>query len=163
MSFSEHDFKQCLGSFATGVTVVSTTVDKTLYGVTINAFCSVSLTPPLVLFCLDKSAHCFPAYQKASHFCINVLNDKQKNLSLAFSGNQQEPWKYVDYTVEKSGCPIIQDNVAFLECEKWANYDGGDHAIFVGKVLALGHHGSNANNPLIYHKSQYHKINNAVE
>lgn len=159
MPFNEHDFKHCLASFPTGVTVVATQYEGKPYGVTINAFCSVSLHPPLILFCLDKRASTLPIFEQAASFTISILKEGQEEVSRVFSQHPNEPWAYTPFLTGQTGCPIIAEHAAFLECERYATHAAGDHMIFIGKVLNLG---IAEGKPLLYHKSNYFTVGENV-
>src|SRR5689334_19372953 len=124
MSFSDSDFRHCLGSFPTGVTIVTTADKKNLYGVTINSFASVSLHPPLVLFSLDKGSHIYQNFITADNFTVNILSEGQAELSKLFAHPSIVDWNSVNYSIGTAGCPIISGNIAYLECAKETIYDG---------------------------------------
>lgn len=154
MDFNEQDFKHCVGSFATGVTIVTTLNDKGKpLGVTINSFASVSLHPPLVLFCLDKSSASFPYFFDAEHFVINILREDQEHLSRQFSLPGHK-WDGVDFFTDTTNCPILPNVLAYIECAQEIVYEGGDHIIFIGKALNLKYL-SEDGKPLLYHRGKY--------
>ena len=157
MGFSEQEFKHCMGAFATGVTV-ATTLDSRgkPVGVTINSFASVSLHPPMVLFCLDKNSASFPHFLEAKHFTINILTKHQVHLSRHFSLPGHK-WEGMDFALGATKCPVLPSSLAYIECEKEVAYEGGDHLIFIGKVLHLNHSTENGE-PLLYHHGQYINI-----
>lgn len=154
MDVNEHDFKHCVGSFATGVTIITTRdTHKKPVGVTINSFASVSLHPPLILFCLDKTSASFPCFTQAKHFIVNILSEKQEHLSRQFSAPGHK-WEGVDSYDGQTHCPILPDILAYIECETFVTHEGGDHVIFIGKAInlkRLSEHGK----PLLYHRGNY--------
>ncbi|MCZ4280158.1 flavin reductase family protein [Kiloniella laminariae] len=156
MAFDTVEFRKALGNFATGVTVV-TTRDKAgiPHGLTANSFSSVSLDPPLVLFCIDKRSNCLPAFEEGDAFAINVLSDKQQDISNRFAF-AEERWDGVKTTTLQTGVPILAGCLANLDCSMHARFDAGDHIIVVGKVeqLLLGTEG----NPLLYFKGKYRGV-----
>lgn len=156
-SFDEHMFRHCLGCFATGITVAAAvSPEGTLCGVTINAFSSVSLRPPMVAFNLKKKAHTYHAFAHARHFIFNVLNEQQIDISRHFSSSTKDNWEAIDYTRNALGLPEIKGCLATLTCENAAVYAGGDHSIFLGKVIDLTVHGDKR--PLLYFHGNYHTL-----
>lgn len=161
MTFSHHDFKQCLGKFPSGVTVVTTMKEGgTPLGATISSFCSVSLEPPMVLYCLDKKTYDFEHYTTAQHFAVNILSEKQTDISQKFSFEKESRWQEVEYHHEQTDAPLLKDVIAYLECKKEHCYDGGDHAIIVGRVVNLKV--LSDEKPLVYYHSSYQSIKDLV-
>ena len=130
------DLRRALGAFATGVTVV-TTVDSegTPRGFTANSFTSVSLDPPLILVCLAKRAASCPIFQEAQSFAVNILSEDQKAVSAAFSSPTADRFATVDWSARVTGCPILADVVAWLDCRMQDVIDAGDHYILIGRVV----------------------------
>ena len=147
-----------MGCFATGI-VVATTHDPHLgkIGITINSFTSVSLTPPLVLFCLDKKAHVYKAFSKAETFAINILANDQKLVSQHFANYRKfaEPPNMWDRA--QQGCPIIKGTLGWALCRKTATYKGGDHSILLGEVIKLNIR-KETKKPILYFQSRYQKL-----
>jgi flavin reductase (DIM6/NTAB) family NADH-FMN oxidoreductase RutF len=134
-------FRQVLGRFATGVAVVTTHNYEGLTGITVNSFCSVSLEPPLVLVCIDLKSTNLRYFRESSSFVVNMLSDQQECLSRCFATPSQDRYEHfchAAYHVAVTGSPIIDNALAFLDTRIVAEYPGGDHAIFVGQVAALG-------------------------
>ncbi|WP_085902271.1 flavin reductase family protein [Kiloniella majae] len=156
MAFNSNEFRKVLGNFATGVTVV-TTRDKSgiPHGLTANSFSSVSLEPPLVLFCIDKRSNCLPAFNEADAFAINVLTDKQKDISDRFAFSE-ERWEGVKTRTLQTGVPILEGCLANLDCSMHAQYDAGDHIIVVGKVEETLI--QNEGDPLLYFRGKYRGV-----
>src|SRR5713101_695774 len=141
MTIEKDFFRQVMGRFATGVTVVTTRSQETLAGLTVNAFCSVSLNPPLILICVDPTSTTCPVIHESGVFAVNMLTDKQEYLSRCFatsSGERYEGFCHASYHVEATGAPIIDDTLAFIDARVVAEYPGGDHVIFLGQVEAMG-------------------------
>ena len=152
-------FRDALGCFATGVTVVTVPPDRDgalPIGVTVNSFNSVSLDPPLVLFSIDKASYSLPFFQKASHYVINVLADDQQALSGHFAAHGPERWSGIDVDVWDSGAPVLSGTVATFECEAGQQMDGGDHVIFIGRVSKMACHP--AKSPLLYVRGHYARL-----
>ena len=146
------NFKKTLSTFATGIVVVATKNNSILYGKTINSFSSLSLSPPLVLFSLDKKSTKLKIFKESKTISINILSNKQEMISNNFA-KKNPNWKEVDYDVLKNGNPIIKNCVSNLDCIIEDNLTKGDHIIFICKVVKV------LNNkklkPLIYYNSKY--------
>lgn len=157
-SFDASQFRQLLGAYMTGVTVVTTRdAAGTAVGVTINSFTSVSLDPPLILFCLDKKARRFATFKKAKHFAVNILAAGQEPLSRAFAAPQQDDLDASVFAADVEECPILRGTLGWLYCRKVAAHQGGDHVIFVGEALRL-HRPHAQQKPLIYFKGDYRAL-----
>ena len=150
-------FRRIVGRFVTGIVVATTATDEGLHGLTANAFCSVSLDPPLVLVCVDTLARGHDRIAEASAFGISILADRQEFLSERFAGRAplvNPRFDGVPYLTAVTGAPLLAEAIAWLDCRLWATYDGGDHSIFVGEVLAAGLANDGAA-PLLYHAGRY--------
>jgi flavin reductase len=125
-------------------------------GLTANAVAAVSLTPPLVLACVERSADSHDALREAGAFSINILAAGSDAIARRFAGDDV-PGKFrgVLYHSEVSGVPILDDALAWVDCRVHAGYDGGDHTIFVGEVLAAG---AREGEPLLYHRGRYSRL-----
>ncbi len=159
MTIDALTFRRAMGRFATGVTIMTTRgVDGLAVGVTVNSFCSVSLDPPLVLFCLDRTATTFAAFEAADHYVVNVLRDDQQDLSEAFAGaGKEHQWGELSVTDGTGGCPILSDCLASIDCAIEQRYDGGDHVILVGRVLRLTGNPASGS-PLLYFGGRYARL-----
>jgi len=147
-------FRDAMGRFATGVTVVTgVTPGGHACGITVNAFSSLSLEPPLVLFCLDKTTGSAAAFTEGGHFTVNILTEAQWDLSVHFSTPENNRFEKLDYDTWDSGCPVLKGCAANLECERTGVHEGGDHYIVVGRVTRLNI-AENAR-PLLYFKGSY--------
>src|SRR5258708_37755162 len=150
-------FRSALGCFATGVTV-ATTRDSAgrPVGLTVNSFNSVSLEPPLILFCVDRGARAFPSFAVAEACAINVLGEGQQELSDRFATSFGDPWRGLAIERWESGAPIIAGCLAMLDCRVAATHDGGDHIILFARVLRLGYPGSGG--PLLFYRCAYCRV-----
>lgn len=129
------DFRKALGTFATGVTIVTAMAsDGKPYGVTCNSFASVSLNPPLVLWSLGTFSQSLPIFQNASHFAINVLGASQQALASQFAQPRDDRFSGVSWTPGLGNAPLIAGSVANFQCRAANRYYGGDHVIFLGAV-----------------------------
>ena len=152
--FDAREFRNALGCFATGVTVITTVgLKQEMVGITANSFSSVSLDPPLILFTLGRHAYSLKAFLAADHFAVNVLRQDQKELSGRFAVALGDKWAGIDYEVWESGCPVFPRALAAFECRIRNTYDGGDHVIFVGEVQRMRCDGGGQ--PLIFLRGGY--------
>lgn len=160
----QEDFRAALGTFATGVTIV-TTISETgePIGVTASSFNSVSLDPPLVLWSLAKSSSSLAAFCSSGHFCIHVLSTAQEDLSNSFARSGTEKFTDVDWSPGVLGSPILDNYSALFQCKMMHEYEGGDHVILVGEVIEFDR---KDHAPLLFHGGRYAesrpKINNEV-
>lgn len=148
-------FRSVLGRFASGVTVITASGDRGECGMTVSAFCSLSLSPPLVLLCIDHDARMYDVLQSASHFAVNVLEASQEVLARRFSDQDVERFDGVGFHPGQSGAPILDDVLAWMECRRADSFPGGDHTIFTGVVEVAG---SRAGEPLIVYRGGYTQL-----
>jgi flavin reductase (DIM6/NTAB) family NADH-FMN oxidoreductase RutF len=152
-AFDPAVFRKTLGRFATGITIVTTCDPQgELHGVTVNSFTSVSLTPPLVLFCLGKSSTSLEAMLAANSFSINILSDKQEAISTRFASRLDNRFDGVEWTPGQTGSPLLAGALATLDCRKHQTIEAGDHFILIGEVLAASWH---EGDPILYFGSKY--------
>jgi flavin reductase (DIM6/NTAB) family NADH-FMN oxidoreductase RutF len=146
-------FRAVLGRFASGVTVVTTRdAGGRDHGLTVSAFASLSLVPPLVLICIDRASSVHPVLRDATHFVVNILSAGQEALSRRFSGSDLDRFDGIGYTRGNRGVAILEDVLAFVECRVARQHDEGDHTIFVGEVEAAE---TNSGRPLLYYRGGY--------
>ncbi len=141
MTIEKDFFRQVMGQFATGVTVVTTNSKGALAGLTVNAFCSVSLNPPLVLVCVDIHSGVLPLIREGGIFAVNMLTEQQEELSRCFATQNKDRFEYFCHassSIVATGAPVLADVLAFVDARVVAEYPGGDHIIFLGQVEALG-------------------------
>jgi flavin reductase (DIM6/NTAB) family NADH-FMN oxidoreductase RutF len=154
-------FRGALGMFATGVTIVTAChTDAGLIGITANSFSSVSLDPPLVLFSVANTARSLTAFLEAPGFCVNVLRKDQKALSNRFARQGEDKWSGVSYTSGHFGAPILPDTMAAFDCLHYAQYEGGDHRIIVGRVVAMEH--NIEGEPLLFFGGRYRVLGEEI-
>jgi flavin reductase (DIM6/NTAB) family NADH-FMN oxidoreductase RutF len=162
VAFDRRSFRDALSTFPTGVTVVTTmTADRELVGITANSFSSVSLDPPLVSFSLARRAFSMQAFVAAEAFAVSVLAFDQGAISNRFAVSSDRKWEGANYVIAANGCPIIAGALASFECAPHAQFDGGDHVIFVGRVtrferLATGE-------PLVFSRGSYRTLAPSAE
>lgn len=157
MSIDQSVFRKVLGRFATGITVVTALDDdRSPIGLTVNAFTSLSLDPPLVLFCLDKRNASRSAFTKGKCFTLNMLGEEQQDVSVTFSSPVEDRFASVPIETLETGVPILTGCIANLECLVDAVHEGGDHLIIVGRVEKLFH--AESGRPLLYYNGRYARI-----
>ncbi|MFM8303725.1 MAG: flavin reductase family protein [Actinomycetota bacterium] len=149
-------FRTVLGRFATGVTVITAVADGEPAGLAVNSFTSVSLDPPLVLFSVARTSSTWPRIERARKFAVNILGEHQEELSRLFSTPDVDRFARIDWHLGVGGSPVLHDTLAYLDCEFWAEYDGGDHIIVVGRVLDLGV--THDAGPLLYFQGRYGRL-----
>ena len=155
MTVSDAEFRAVLGRFPTGVTVVTTCDGARPSGVTVNAFASVSLDPPLVMVCIDKRSHLHDLVARMGFFAANILGAGQREVSRRFAGqttDRNDRFHLTPYHTGVTGAPILEGAIAHVECRLVAVYPGGDHSIFLGQVVALD---ATSGEPLAYYRARY--------
>ncbi|HYU51390.1 MAG TPA: flavin reductase family protein [Gemmatimonadaceae bacterium] len=156
MSVSPDEFRAVLGRFPSGVTVVTTRgADGSDQGMTVSAFCSLSLDPPLVLICIEHSASVHEALTTAPGFAVNILSARQEQIARRFSIVDIERFEGVGFTRSSSGYAILDDILGLIECRRVALHEGGDHTIIVGEVEATR---VEIGTPLLYYRGGYAQL-----
>jgi flavin reductase (DIM6/NTAB) family NADH-FMN oxidoreductase RutF len=141
MTIEKDFFRQVMGQFTTGVTVVTTRSQEGLAGLTVNSFTSISLDPPLILICIDLFSTALPFIRASGNFAVNILTSEQEALSRCFATTSPERYEHfcnASYHIASTGSPILDGALAFIDSRIVAEYPGGDHVIFVGHVMAMG-------------------------
>lgn len=155
-SMDSKHFRNALGAFATGVTIVTTRADdESDVGLTANSFNSVSLDPPMVLWSLAKTAASLPVFMGSGHFAVHILASDQQPLSDRFAKRGIDKFEGVDFARGHGNVPLLRGCSASFQCRTAYRYEGGDHIIFVGEVLEFEH---SAKQPLLFHSGGYGKI-----
>ncbi len=134
----EARFKEVLGHFATGVTIVTAMEEGQPVGFTCQAFTSLSLSPPMVALAPARSSTSWPRIARAGAFCVNILSDRQEALCRAFAVSGGDKFAGVAWYVGTAGTPVLEGSLAWVECELDAVHPAGDHELVVGRVLDLG-------------------------
>jgi 3-hydroxy-9,10-secoandrosta-1,3,5(10)-triene-9,17-dione monooxygenase reductase component len=145
--------REVLGHFASGVTVVTAVTDEGPIGFTCQSFSSLSLDPPLIVFAPARTSRTWPQLREIGRFCVNVLAEGQDAVSQNFARSGADKFAGVPWTPSVHGLPVLDDIVAWIDGELWAEYDGGDHTIVVARVLDLGAHPDRR--PLLFHRGAY--------
>jgi flavin reductase (DIM6/NTAB) family NADH-FMN oxidoreductase RutF len=149
-------FRQGIGHLATGVTVISTKgADGRLYGLTVSSLTSLSLEPPLVQWSLKAVSYSFPIFAAAEMFAVNILASNQEQVSRDFC-RPIDRFATVDWEEGLNGLPLVRGAVAWLECAREEILVGGDHRIFVGRVMRIRHF---ERQPLLHWRGRYVALN----
>jgi flavin reductase (DIM6/NTAB) family NADH-FMN oxidoreductase RutF len=147
------DLRRAFGTFATGVTIVTTAgEDAEVYGFTANSFTSVSLAPPLLLVNIAKSAYGLQIFTGARGFAVNILTEKQRDLSNTFASRGADKFANTRWTAKSTGSPVFDEVIAWFDCEIFDQVDAGDHIILIGKVLDYGY---SSDSPLAFCRGAY--------
>lgn len=150
------EFRDALGHFATGITVITAMDDDGPVGLAANSFTSVSLDPPLVLFCPAKTSSSWPRIERANSFAVNILDDAQEEVCRIFATPGEDRFSQVPWHLSPNGSPLLDDVHAFLDCVLHEVHDGGDHWIVVGRVVDLGIEADAG--PLLYYRGKYSRL-----
>jgi flavin reductase (DIM6/NTAB) family NADH-FMN oxidoreductase RutF len=162
MDVSQEDFRKVMGRFATGVTVVTTCDGEHRLGITVNAFSSVSLDPPLILVSIVKSSYLHQMILRNGYFAVNILGEDQRDLSDCFAGHSEARRNFCDTPSHTAvtGAPVLNHSLGWIDCRIENVFPGGDHSIIVGRVVALG---GGKGRPLLYQRGKYPKIKDSTE
>jgi flavin reductase (DIM6/NTAB) family NADH-FMN oxidoreductase RutF len=161
--FNGADFRKALGAFATGVTVITTRGEDHLFGMTANAFSSVSLDPPLILVCVISGTTGAEVIEQNARFAVNILGSHQEPISRYFSSKDRprglEAFDEIAHSTAVTGCPIIDGAAGFLDCRLHASHEAGDHIVFIGEVVSIAH--ETDVEPLVFHGGRYRVVSDA--
>jgi 3-hydroxy-9,10-secoandrosta-1,3,5(10)-triene-9,17-dione monooxygenase reductase component len=150
---SSRKFRDVLGRFCTGVTVVTSMSSGRPVGMTCQSFSSVSLDPPLVLFCPAKSSRAWPQMQRAGFFCVNLLSHDQLDLSNGFAAKDTDKFAGVSWRPSATGAPLLDGVLGWVDCTVYAVHEAGDHYVVIGRVMDLGV--EDAPHPLLFYRGRY--------
>ena len=160
MTIDPRELRNTLGTFASGVTVVTSGTDPMFHGMTAQSFSSLSLDPPLVLVCVDKHASMLEIMKEAKAFTVNVLAHDQEEVSGYFASKERPapPHQFdtVDYTIGATGCPRLDRATTYFDCTLHDVLAGGDHEILVGEVKAFGL--NHEEDPILFYKGRYRTL-----
>jgi flavin reductase (DIM6/NTAB) family NADH-FMN oxidoreductase RutF len=157
LDFDCRAFRNALGTFATGITVVTALAPHGEWiGLTVSSFNSVSLDPPLILWSLARTSPNLSAFEAASHYSVSVLSANQQAISDRFSARGGDRFDGIPVRIGMRGVPLVEGCCAWFECANEARYPGGDHVIFVGRVEHFGK--GEVPSPLVFHDGRYCKL-----
>lgn len=151
-------FREALGHYASGITVITSHIDGDPIGFTCQSFYSVSMNPPLVSFSVMNTSTSYPKIRQAGRFVVNILSGEQVKISNQFARRGTDKWQGVEWQESPLGNPIIVGSLHWLDCEIHAEHSAGDHLIVIGEVKALNLQETAATQPLLYFKGQYCNI-----
>jgi flavin reductase (DIM6/NTAB) family NADH-FMN oxidoreductase RutF len=155
MPITSDEFRRALGQFASGVTAVTTRDGQGRpLGLTVSAFCSVSLQPPLVLVCVDRTSEAHGAFRESGLFGVSVLSEGQEEISRRFAWPGDTKFD-AGLIPGRTGVPLVKDALVHLECRLSAAHEAGDHTVFVGEILETA---VRAGRPLLYHRGLYRRL-----
>ncbi len=156
-TLAKEEFKAAVGKFPTGICVISTSFKGNMYGFTANSFASVSLSPALISFCLDKKSGSFQAFKNCDSFAVNILASDQPEISQHFATKREDKFKDIEHLISKaSNLVLIKGAISTLECKKYNEFECGDHFIFVGEVIQASIDESKS--PLLYYARSYKEV-----
>jgi flavin reductase (DIM6/NTAB) family NADH-FMN oxidoreductase RutF len=149
-------FRAVLGRFASGVTVITALSPKGRdHGMTVSAFCSLSLEPPLILTCIGHAASMHDMLVECEHFVVNILAAGQEAVARRFAGPDPDRFEGIGFTRGRTGIALLEDSLAHIECRRGATYPGGDHTIITGEVI---HASVRPDRPLLYYRGGYAQL-----
>lgn len=151
-------FREALGHYASGITVITSLLDNEPVGFTCQSFYSVSMEPPLVSFSVMASSYSYPKIRRAGRFAVNILSGEQVGISNQFARRGVDKWQGIDWQVSPLGNPVIAGCLYWLDCEIEAEHTAGDHMIVIGEVKAIIEKKTARISPLLYYKGQYHNL-----
>lgn len=157
MPIDAEKYKRTLARWTTGVTIVTARHGDRIHGMTVSAFCSVSLDPPLVLVCAATSSNTHQLIREAESFAVNILSEGQEELSQRFASRREEHRRFEGLECRRgtTGCPYIPGAAATLDCRVVQTMESGDHVIYVGEVIESEF---SERRPLVYHRGAYRRI-----
>ncbi|MBY0428961.1 MAG: flavin reductase family protein [Alphaproteobacteria bacterium] len=162
MSIDSLHFRDALGSLDAGVSVVTARHQNEAIGITVSSFTSLSLTPPLILFCLDLKSKSKAAFAPRKTFAVNLLSQEQKSVAQHFAQAGKKSWDTISFEENKLGVRIIKKSIVSLACTVTKQHKSGDHVIIIAKVDAVSHVDKQAQ-PLLYFRRHYHDLGGITE
>jgi flavin reductase (DIM6/NTAB) family NADH-FMN oxidoreductase RutF len=158
MGISQDDFRQALGTFCTGVTIVTFRSEGICHGLTVNAFSSLSLDPAMVLVCIKKNGGSHALIAESDAFAVNILSYEQEDLAYRFANSElSSEQRFEDAELRQDlDQPVFRDDLSYLVCKTVNRYDGGDHSIFLGEVQDVGINPDKK--PLLYYRSRFGRL-----
>ncbi|HEU0191594.1 MAG TPA: flavin reductase family protein [Mycobacterium sp.] len=148
-------FRNVLGQFCTGITIITTMHDGVPVGFACQSFAALSLEPPLVLFCPTKVSRSWQAIEASGRFCVNVLTEAQQSVCARFGSREPDKFAGIDWRPSALGSPIIADSLAHIDCTVSTVHDGGDHFVVFGAVQSLSEPAAVKPRPLLFYRGDY--------
>jgi 3-hydroxy-9,10-secoandrosta-1,3,5(10)-triene-9,17-dione monooxygenase reductase component len=156
MPIDANELRRVMGHFATGVTVITSVIEGRPCAMTANSVASVSLDPPLVLFCGDNNSETLRGVQESKFFAISILGDHGERVSRSFATRGPKDFDGIGFRAELTGAPVLDEALAWLDCSVWAEFDAGDHVIVVGRVERAD--AADEGKPLLFYRGGYHTL-----
>jgi len=161
MGMDSQELRRVMGHFATGVTVVTTRdKDGNPSGLTVNAFNSLSINPPLALICIGKAAECYSLFEESGVFAANLLSEEQEELSRRFATKGIEKFAGVKWRKGQNDVPLLDGATGYIECKIINQYDGGDHTIYIGEIINAT---AADDRPLLFFNGRYRRLSRQEE
>lgn len=158
--FDREGFRDAMSSFPSGATIVTTSdAEGRWWGFTASSFCSVSMTPPLVLACVANSAECFPVFDQAQRWNIHIVQDRHRELAIRFATRGADKFQDAGFEVDADGLPILTNASVVLRCSSYSKVEGGDHLVLIGEVEEVDIGGET---PLVYFRRRFHSFDFGV-
>ncbi len=156
MSLDQDAFRAVMGRFATGVTVVTAVdVEGRERGMTVSAFASVSLEPPLVVMCIDRTASMYDTLFTGEYFAVNILSSTQESIARRFASTGAQQFEGIGFRAGENGLPLLNDVLAYVECRRVSSAAAGDHAVVVGETLTASLRDAK---PLLYYRGGFAQL-----
>jgi flavin reductase (DIM6/NTAB) family NADH-FMN oxidoreductase RutF len=150
------DLRRIMGHYVTGATVVTATLEGHPYGMAVNSFTSVSLEPPLILFCPSRTSETWPLIERAGDFIVNILGQNQDELCRQFAAKRGDRFAATELLYTPNGNPVLAEAVAFLDCRVQDVHETGDHFVTIGHVLDMGV--QQPGPPLVFYQGGFHQL-----
>ena len=154
-SIDPRAFRNVLGQFCTGITIITTVDDGAPVGFACQSFAALSLDPPLVLFCPTKQSRSWQAIESSGKFCVNILAEEQKDVCARFGSREPDKFAGVDWEPSPLGSPILARSLAHIDCTVASVHDGGDHFVVFGAVQSLSDLPEVKPRPLLFYRGDY--------
>jgi len=148
-------FRDVLGQFCTGITIITTVHDGQPVGFACQSFAALSLDPPLVLFCPTKVSRSWAAIEASGHFCVNILGEDQQHVSARFGSREPDKFAGIDWRPGVLGSPVLDGVLAHIECTVATVHDGGDHLVVFGAVRSMSEAPKVKPRPLLFYRGEY--------
>jgi 3-hydroxy-9,10-secoandrosta-1,3,5(10)-triene-9,17-dione monooxygenase reductase component len=148
-------FRNVLGQFCTGITIITTVHEKVPIGFACQSFAALSLDPPLVLFCPTKVSRSWQAIEASGRFCVNMLHEEQRHISARFGSKEPDKFAGIDWRPSELGSPVIEGALAHIDCTVDSVHDGGDHLVVFGAVHGMSEVPKRKPRPLLFYRGEY--------
>lgn len=151
-------FRDALGLYASGITVITGLDEQGPIGFTCQSFYSVSTAPPLISFSVMKTSTTYPRIRRTGRFAVNVLSHRQQGVSNQFARKGADKWADIRWSPTRAGTPVLEDTLMWLDCQIWAEHDAGDHLIVLGQVTKMSPAARQVHEPPLYFQGRYRRL-----